>query len=111
MLIHWILLWLVPGWNDIITDEVTKKVSSRKLFGAIGFFVAIWISAASGIAAIKEGKEPDNLTIGLLLANGLGLAALQGYFSQQNRKTVDPDSGAPLAKPEPKGPDELMGQP
>ena len=96
MWINWVFVVLVPGWTDIITDPVSAKVSRSRLFAAIGFFVAIWLVAVDGIAKIRLGKDLNEWSIGLLLANGLGLTALTLYNAQQNRKNVDPESGAAL---------------
>lgn len=100
MWLNWVFAGLIPGWNDIIADPASGKVSRSRLFAAIGFFAAITLCVVSGIGDARAGRRQDPLTVGLLLANGLGLTALTGYFSQQNRKTVDPETGSEL-KPNP----------
>ena len=111
MLLHWLLWVLVPGWNDLIENPATKKVSSKSLFGALGFFVAIFFVAWAQADAILHNKRPDNTAILLLLLNGLGLATAKIIQLYLNRKTKDEDGA--LAKPAPPAPakePELMPQ-
>jgi hypothetical protein len=118
VILHYLLLLLVPGWQDIIENPATKKVSSKNLFGALGYFVAIFFVAWAQCDAIRHNRQPDNTAILLLLLNGLGLATAKIIQLYLNRKTKDEDGAlaqpvppAPPQEPQlmPQAPQELAG--
>lgn len=109
MIVNWLLRLLIPHWEDLILNPVTGKASSKSMFAAIGFMVGIWLSILSVKADIDAGRPVEKTAIMLLLANGLGLAAMKIWSQQANRETATPE-GMPLTKPG-TDPPEPMPQP
>jgi hypothetical protein len=102
MLIHWLFWLLVPGWNELILNPATGKISQKNLFGVMGFYVGTVLTATIIIKQLIDGKNPDWGVVSLLTANGLGLTALKIWQNYQNRQTAT-DAGQPLAAPLPPG--------
>lgn len=102
MIANWILRLLVPGWNDLILNPLTGKVSSKNLFGAVGYIVGIGLACVAVGADIYEHRPVSTTTILLLLANGLGLVTAKIVQAYLNRKTKDEDG--PLTQPQPPAP-------
>ncbi len=100
MLIHWLFYLIVPGWNDLILNPQTGKISQKNLFGVMGFYVGTVLTAIIVLSQLARDQSPDWGVVGLLTANGLGLTALKIWQNYQNRQTAT-DTGQPLAAPPP----------
>lgn len=100
MLINWLFWLIVPGWNDLILNPSTGKISQKNLFGVMGFYVGTVICAIVVLTELARGEKPDTSTMALLSLNGLGLTALKIWQNYQNRQTAT-DAGQPLAAPPP----------
>ena len=100
MLINWLFRLLIPKWEVLICNPATGQASAKSLFAAVGFMVGIGLVVLGALADIKEHRVMENTGVMLLLANGLGLAALKVWQGQANRETATPE-GQPLAVPSP----------
>ena len=108
MLTNWIFRLLIPKWEVLIGNPATGQASAKSLFAAVGFMVGIGLVVLGALADIKEHRVMEKTGVMLLLANGLGLAALKVWQGQANRETATPE-GQPLAVPG-TNPPEVMPQ-
>ncbi|MGY2133664.1 hypothetical protein ACW9KT_15650 [Hymenobacter sp. HD11105] len=99
MLLLWLLRLLVPHFDALVNNPVTKEPSSKNLFALLGYYVAIVLVSWEKANAIVQGKQTDNTPILLLLLTGLGLTSAKITQLYLNRKTKDEDGA--LAQPMP----------
>jgi hypothetical protein len=100
MLINWLFWLIVPGWDDLILNPQTGKISQKNLFGVMGFYIGTVLSAIVILTQLRRNQPVDTSALVLFTVNGLGLSGLKIYQTQANRRTAD-EAGQPLAVPPP----------